>query len=93
MASDPNTAGARPAWFVGAAFEGGIDDQTDRFSWTSFYSGFADRLLAFRHNRPALLTAISRLPGKRVGYLTDRFAAGHLPLHNDGNLQSKTDMG
>ena len=48
----------------------------DRFPWTSFYSGFADRLLAFRHDRPALLAAIYELPEERVGYLTDRFADG-----------------
>ena len=48
----------------------------DRFPWTSFYSGFADRLLAFRHDRSALLAAIYELPSERVGYLTDRFADG-----------------
>ena len=31
MAPDPDTAGARPAWFVGAAFGGGTNDQTERF--------------------------------------------------------------
>ena len=76
MASDPDTAGARPAWFVGASFEGGIDDQTDRFPWTSFYSGFADSLLAFRHNRQALLAAIDRLPSELPMKVKDRFADG-----------------
>ncbi|MCY3849408.1 MAG: hypothetical protein OXF75_01225 [Acidimicrobiaceae bacterium] len=37
-----------------------------RFSWTSFYSAFADRLLAFRDDRPALLEAIYGLPEERV---------------------------
>ena len=60
----------------------------DRFPWTSFYSGFADKLLAFRHDRPALLDAIYRLPAEQVKHLTDRFAdgtsgsaTGHLPFH------------
>ena len=48
----------------------------DRFPWTSFYSRFADKLLAFRHNRSALLAAIYQLPEERIGYLTDRFADG-----------------
>ena len=48
----------------------------DRFLWTSFYSGFADKLLDFRHERPALLAAIHRLPNEWVSYLTDRFADG-----------------
>ncbi len=46
----------------------------DRFPWTSFYSGFADKLLTFRQDRSALLAAIYELPRKRVKYLTDRFA-------------------
>ena len=48
----------------------------DRFPWTSFYSEFANRLLAFRHDRSALLASIYRLPPKRVRYMTDRFADG-----------------
>lgn len=48
----------------------------DRFSWTSFYSDFADRLLAFRDDRSALLALIYRLPKGQVSYLTDRFADG-----------------
>ena len=48
----------------------------ERFPWTSFYAGFADKLLAFRHDRSALLAAIYRLPTKQVKYLTDRFADG-----------------
>ncbi len=48
----------------------------DRFPWTSFYSGLADKLLAFRHDRSALLAAIYELPSERVRYLTDRFADG-----------------
>ena len=51
-------------------------DTSNRFHWTSFYSGFADGLLAFRHDRQALLAAIFGLPGKRVRYLTDQFADG-----------------
>lgn len=31
MAPDPETADTRPAWFVGAAFGGGTDNQADRF--------------------------------------------------------------
>ena len=31
MAPDPDAAGARPAWFVGAAFGGGTNDQSERF--------------------------------------------------------------
>ena len=48
----------------------------DRFPWTSFYSGFADRLLAFRHDRPALLAAIDKLPSELPKSLGDRFADG-----------------
>ena len=58
-------------------------DTSNRFHWTSFYSGFADRLLAFRHDRQALLAAISRLPGERVRYLTDKFADGTSGLLRD----------
>ena len=58
-------------------------DTFNRFHWTSFYSGFADRLLAFRHDRQALLAAISRLPGERVRYLTDQFADGTSGLLRD----------
>lgn len=45
-------------------------------SWTSFFTEFADRLLTYRHDRQALLTAIYTLPEERVRYLTDRFADG-----------------
>ena len=31
MSPEADTAGTRPAWFVGAAFKGGTKDQTDRF--------------------------------------------------------------
>lgn len=48
----------------------------DRFSWTSFYSEFADRLLSFRDDRSALLASIYRLPAEHVRYLTDEFADG-----------------
>ncbi|MCY3617238.1 MAG: AAA family ATPase [Acidimicrobiaceae bacterium] len=48
----------------------------DRFVWTSFYSGFADQLLACRDDRSGLLDAIYQLPSERVQYLTDRFAEG-----------------
>lgn len=48
----------------------------DRFPWTSFYTGFADELLAFRHDRSALLAAIYELPSEQVKYLTDRFPDG-----------------
>ena len=48
----------------------------DRFSWTSFYSGFADKLLAFRHDRPALLAAIDKLPTELPRSLKDQFADG-----------------
>ena len=48
----------------------------ERFPWTSFYSRFADRLLAFRDDRSGLLDAIYRLPTEQVKYLTDRFADG-----------------
>ena len=48
----------------------------DRFPWTAFYSGFADELLAFHHDRQALVAAIYGLPRERVRYLTDRFADG-----------------
>ena len=46
MAPDPDTAGIRPAWFVGAAFKGGTDDQTDRFIREGVWEhGFKDRWL------------------------------------------------
>ncbi len=48
----------------------------DRFPWTSFYSGFADNLLAFRHNRPVLLAAIDKLPSELPLAVEDRFADG-----------------
>ena len=49
---------------------------SDYFSWTSFYSEFADKLLTFRHDRSALLAAIYELPEERVRYLTESFADG-----------------
>ena len=55
----------------------------DRFPWTSFYSGFADKLLAFRHDRPALLAAIERLPSELPRSLEDRFADGTSELLRD----------
>ena len=61
MAPDPDDTGIR---------------LSDYFSWTSFYSEFADKLLTFRHDRSALLAAIYRLPEERVRYLTDSFADG-----------------
>ena len=48
----------------------------DRFPWTSFYSGFADKLLDFRHDRPALLAAIDKLPTELPRSLKDQFADG-----------------
>ncbi|MCQ3807709.1 MAG: AAA family ATPase, partial [Acidimicrobiia bacterium] len=53
-----------------------VGSSYDDFSWTSFYSEFANRLLTYRHDRPALLAAIDQLPAERVSYLTDRFADG-----------------
>ncbi|MCQ3811834.1 MAG: AAA family ATPase [Acidimicrobiia bacterium] len=55
----------------------------ERFPWTSFYSGFADKLLAFRHDRPALLAAIGRLPSELPKSLDDRFADGTSGLLRD----------
>jgi len=55
----------------------------DRFSWTSFYSGFADGLLAFRHNRSALLAAIDGLPNDLPTAVEDRFADGTNGLLHD----------
>ncbi len=53
------------------------DQPDDQFSWTSFYSGFADKLLTFRDDRSALLAAIFELPEDRVRYLTtDQYADG-----------------
>ena len=54
----------------------GIRLSEDYFSWTSFYSEFADKLLTFRHDRSALLAAVFGLPEERVRYLTDSFADG-----------------
>ena len=48
----------------------------DRFLWTSFYSGFADGLLAFRHDRPALLAAVDKLPSELPMTVEDHFANG-----------------
>ena len=48
----------------------------DRFPWTSFYSGFADKLLDFRHERPTLLAAIDKLPTELPRSLKDQFADG-----------------
>ncbi len=46
MAPDPDTAGPRPAWFVGAAFAGGTEDRTDRFIREGVWEhGFKDRYL------------------------------------------------
>ena len=46
MAPDSDTAGARPAWFVGASFAGGTTDQTDRFIREGVWEhGFKDRYL------------------------------------------------
>ena len=45
MAPDPDTAGTRPAWFVGAAFSG-TDDQTDRFIQEECWeNGYKDRYI------------------------------------------------
>lgn len=45
MELDPDTAGERPAWFVGAAF-GGNDDQTDRFIDQGVWeNGYQDQYL------------------------------------------------
>ncbi len=54
-----------------------------RFSWTSFYSGFADELLRFRHNRTALLTALNSLPSELPRVLNDQFADGTSGLLRD----------
>ena len=44
MAPDPDTAAARPAWFVGASFGGGAHDRTDRFIREGVWEhGFQDR--------------------------------------------------
>ncbi len=51
-------------------------DTSDRFHWTSFYTGFADRLLAFRHDRQPLLAAIDRLPSELPKKVEDQFADG-----------------
>jgi len=51
-------------------------DTSNRFHWTSFYSGFADSLLAFRHDRQALLAAIDRLPSELPMKVEDRFDDG-----------------
>ena len=51
-------------------------DTSNRFHWTSFYSGFADRLLAFRHDRQALLVAIDKLPSELPMKVKDRFDDG-----------------
>ena len=55
----------------------------DHFPWTSFYSGFADKLLAFRHDRPTLLAAIDRLPSELPRSVEDRFADGTSGLLRD----------
>ncbi|MCY3578987.1 MAG: AAA family ATPase [bacterium] len=52
------------------------DSPDDRFSWTSFYVAFADRLFTFRDDRSALLDSIYRLPEDQVSYLKDEFADG-----------------
>ena len=51
-------------------------DTADRFRWASFYSGFADGLHAFRHDRSVLLAAIDRLPSELPMTVEDRFADG-----------------
>ena len=44
MSPEADTAGTRPAWFVGAAFKGGTKDQTDRFIREGVWEhGFEDR--------------------------------------------------
>ena len=62
---------------------GDILNEEDHFSWTSFYSGFADRLLAFRHDRQALVAAIDELPRELPRSLEDRFADGTSGLLRD----------
>lgn len=53
-----------------------LPDNEGQFSWTSFYSSLADKLLAFRADRSELLAAIFKLPEERVRYLTDKVADG-----------------
>ena len=55
----------------------------DRFPWTSFYSGFADELLAFRYDRQALIAAIDKLSGDLPRSVEDRFADGTSGLLRD----------
>ena len=62
---------------------GDILNTEDRFPWTSFYSGFADKLLTFRHDRQALLAAIDELPSDLPRSLEDRFADGTSGLLRD----------
>ncbi len=49
-----------------------------RFAWTTFYEAFADRLLAFKNNRAALLEIIYRVAERApaVASLTDTYRDG-----------------
>ena len=55
----------------------------ERFPWIPFYSGFADKLLDFQNDRPALLAAIEELPDELPRSLVDRFADGTSGLLQD----------
>ena len=55
----------------------------ERFPWISFYPGFADKLLAFRNDRPAIIAAIDKLPTEVPISLEDRFADGTSGLVRD----------
>ena len=55
----------------------------DPFPWTSFYSGFADRLLAFRDDRQTLIAAIDQLPNELPRSVEDRFSDGTRGLLRD----------
>ena len=64
----------RPFW---AARYGDQPQDADRFAWSTFYTAFADHLLAYRDDREPLISAIHELSKLQVPLsVRDRFADG-----------------
>ena len=57
---------------------GDVSVDKQRFNWTRFYEAVADKLLAFRENRPTLVAGIHDIAGRVDGLsnLQDQFADG-----------------
>lgn len=50
----------------------------ERFEWTKFYAAVADKLLAYRNNRPALIKGLREISQRvdGLGHLQDQYADG-----------------